>query len=220
MKPKCPSCKSTTSIAAADLHVCTKCGTTYRSQPGIDPESISPELIANPPPGTWYTETEDGVHFGAHIRAGISTIALFPFSFATSCISLLLILGPISEARFEPFLLGLGLVFLLFGATSGYLAFFYMLGKNEVHVAENQLHYFGGVFGLGHKRSTPLNQIKDIYRSFTYEGSGRRHGRINFIVVESAESLTFSKGLNSQKMEFMLNALKYVVLTKDSPLAP
>jgi hypothetical protein len=211
MQPKtvCPKCRQVIPLddinVATDIALCRNCAETWKFSDLIDEDEID-FRPTNSPPGTWYREIPPrAFEVGVSTRSGVAFF-LVPFMCVWSGFSLGGIYGTqIVKKHFDLSSSLFGIPFLLGTVLFGSFALMSVCGKIVVRVDGEQGVVFYGVGPFGWKRRFNWRNVTAIRRTQKYGGE---NGPYQVITLEGEKKLNFGTGIKSERLDFMLAALR------------
>lgn len=211
MKIKCPKCKQDVPPdqvnVATDLAFCPECNEGFKLSESIDQDSMSPDILKNPPKGAWFRKEMDRLVIGASTRSPVAFF-LVPFMCVWSGGALGGIYGSqIMKGEFNLIQSLFGIPFVLGSLLFWSLALMAIGGKVEVSIGKIS-SVFVGIGKLGWTRQFDwytMATIREIGPNLKYPG---RHQTA--IVMEGKTRIKFGTGLSEKRRHFLLNALKYL----------
>jgi Zn finger protein HypA/HybF involved in hydrogenase expression len=215
MKVQCPKCKKPIPAdqinIATDIAFCPQCNDAFKVSESVDLNVANPDVLQNPPRGTWFRQEVDRVVVGASTRSPIAFF-LVPFMCVWSGFSLGGIYGTqIISGEFSLVMSLFGLPFLLASILFWGLALMTICGKVEVSIGQES-SIFVGIGGLGWTRYFDWFAVRNIQEAPNpmqcYGGGyGAFYGGI---FLEGPQRIRFGAGINEQRRYFLLHALKYL----------
>jgi len=210
MKFSCPICSQLIPAdqvnISTDLGYCPECQEGFRLSEGMgrkQEEVIRPVEVN----GTWFSQERDEIKVGASTRSPIAFF-LVPFMLVWSGGSLGGIYGSqLMSGEFNLVSSLFGIPFLLGSILFWTLALMCIAGKVEVTIGR-ECSVFTGIGSLGWRRSFNwfgVNSISEAPVNFRYPG-----GHSRAIVLEGPKRVSFGTGLNSSRLYFVMQTLKYL----------
>jgi hypothetical protein len=213
MRIHCPKCKQEVPAAqinvAADLALCPQCNEGFRVSECLDLDTVTADVLENPPKGAWLKRELDRVVVGATTRSPIAFF-LVPFMCVWSGFSLVGIYGSqIASGKFNLTSSLFGIPFVLGSILFWAFALMAVCGKVEVTIGRTSA-VFVGIGTLGWTRRFDWAAVRGIRE----EGSGVEYpgGQQKAIVMELEKGarLKFGSGLNETRRRFLAGALKHL----------
>jgi hypothetical protein len=211
MKIQCPKCRRTVPSdqinISTNLALCPLCNEGFKISESLDIDSVSADILQNPPNGAWFKRDMSNVIVGATTRSPIAFF-LVPFMCVWSGVSLFEIYGSqFAKGQFELSASLFGIPFLIGSIILLALVLMAVCGKVEVCIGDVSSVSVGIGF-VGWTRRFDWLEVRTIRESgtkFEYPGG---HQRV--IVLEGSTSIKFGTGLNEKRRYFVFNALKYL----------
>ena len=211
MKIQCPKCKQAVPSdqvnMGTDLAFCPHCNEGFKISATVDQETISPDILKNPPKGAWFRKEMDRIVVGGSTRSPMAFF-IVPFMCVWSGFSLGGIYGTqIIKGHFEPIQSLFGIPFLLGSVIFWGIALMTICGKAEVSIGKVS-SVFIGVGKLGWTRQFDWNEVRTIREDIMnvqYPGSSGAQ-----IVMEGKTRIKFGMGLSEARRYFVISVLKYL----------
>jgi hypothetical protein len=208
MQARCPTCVTEIALedvnVATDLALCRRCKQTFAFSE-LSGEAGEPQVdLRRPPKGAWFEQTSRGFEVGASTRSP-QAFFLVPFMMVWSGGSLGGIYGTqIAKGEFNPFISLFGIPFVLGTLVLGSFALMTVAGKVRVRVEGDEGQLFTGVGPFGWTR-------RFSWREMTKVGTTQKQGRNGSseqITLEGQRRIDFGSGLNTDRLHFVLAALR------------
>lgn len=209
MKTRCPKCRVEIPLddvnVAANIALCRRCEESFAFSELLEEQEAGPVDLNQPPKGAWFRRTPGGFEVGSTTRSA-AALFLVPFMCVWSGASLGGIYGSqIMKGKFElgqslfgiPFLLGT----LLFGS----IAVMAVVGKIVVRVDGKNGEVFTGVGPIGWRRKFQRDDVTGVRRSQRRGSKGQVSDQIT---IEGRKTINFGAGMKTERMTFMLAALR------------
>lgn len=205
----CPKCQRRIALedvnVSTDLALCRSCQQTYAFSELVESQPSPSVNLNQPPGGAWLRRDMNSFEVGATTRSA-SAIFLVPFMCVWSGFSLGGIYGTqIINGKFNLMMSLFGIPFVLGTLLFGSLAAMSVCGKITVQVSGKQGTIFTGIGPIGFRRRFEWDGITAIRRT---EHTGNRGAVSNQITFEGRKQINFGSGLKTERLEFMLNALR------------
>jgi hypothetical protein len=191
---------------STDIALCRRCGEQSKYSNLIeDGESSTVDLTA-PPGGAWFRQIPPrGFEVGVSTRSAIAFF-LVPFMCVWSGFSLGGIYGTqFVKGHFNLKMSLFGIPFILGTLLFGSIAVMAVCGKVVVQVDGDAGVIFTGVGPLGWRRRFSWRGVSAIRKTTKYGNRGSISEQLTF---EGEKRLNFAAGVKSERLEFMLAALR------------
>lgn len=212
MKIQCPKCKQAAPPdqvnMATDLAFCPQCNEGFKISGSIDLDTVTADVLQNPPKGAWFRKEMDRIVVGGSTRSPVAFF-LVPFMFVWSGFSMGGIYGSqIIKGEFDLGMSLFGIPFVLGSLVFWSLALMAIWGKVEVTIGRFST-VFVGIGSWGWTRRFEWSEVRTIREEVSqFQSQGGNLQRA--IVMEGNTRLKFGTGLNEARRYFVMNALKYI----------
>jgi len=213
----CPKCKSEISKeeinVQTDLVHCGNCGEIF-SLSGQVLKSIklfnTPNYefnLSKPPKGAWVEEKYNEIVVGATTRSPMA-LFLVPFMLVWSGVSLSGIYGTqLITGKFDAEASLFGLPFLIGTFFIGGMALMSVFGKVEITLDKYGGNIFTGIGFIGKRKKFLWSEVSNISeKASLWKKSGSRNTSIH---IEGAKRISFAGSVKSDRMYFLMGALKH-----------
>ena len=211
----CPECKSKISKeeinVQTDLVHCQNCGNIFSLSGqvlnGISSIYDNKFDLSKPPKGAWVEDNGQQVVIGATTRSPMAFF-LVPFMLVWSGGSIGGIYGTqILSGKFDLFSSLFGIPFLLGSVLFWSIALMSIWGKVEITLDKLGGTVFTGIGMIGRRKKFLWKDVATISeKASLWKKSGSKNTSIH---MEGTSRISFAGGVNSSRMYFLLNALKY-----------
>jgi len=215
----CPVCKFEIPEKLIDLSeesaFCPQCQKDFDCSKWMDEKMVSPENLQPPPNGAWFEKSACGFRVGASTRS-YKWLLFIPVAIFWSGL-LFIFSSAIFHANQET-----RLILFLFLTPFYLLGLFFwgcvlmsICGKVEIEVDGDSGIIFKGIGALGWKRRFDWDQIKKIRISkYYYPLRTATRKPEQQITLEGEKVVSFAKGVKSERLRFMLIALRLMHRSK------
>jgi hypothetical protein len=216
MKVICPKCRTALPIedvnVLTDVALCRRCEQTFAYSELVEEQETGPVDLNRPPQGAWFKRTPGGFEIGSTTRSAVAFF-LVPFICLWSGGSLGGIYG--SQIIKGKFVLGqslFGIPFLLGTLVFGSIAVMAVCGKVVVRLDGKNGEVFTGVGPIGVRRRFQKDDVTAVRRADARGGNGGRRRMPFQLTLEGRKRIRFASGLKTERLEFMLAALRQMLI--------